>query len=92
MFVFDDVCEVFDSLGCDPNFIKSSLPKYCKFVEYNSSAVQSKTSKLCGEFCLFFIQNRLLNLDLHFEEVCNLLFCDNCEKNEKSVIDFIHNE
>lgn len=92
VFVFDDVCEVFDSLGANPHFIKTYLPKYSKYAEYNTSAVQSKTSKLCGEYCLYFIINRLLNLDLHFEEVCNILFSDNCEKNEKQVVDFIENE
>lgn len=92
VFNFDDTFEVFDSLGGNQSFITSNVPEFGKFLEFNSTAVQSKDSNICGKFCLYFIINRLENLDLHFDEILNIIFNSNLNENEKKVNDFLNHE
>lgn len=67
-----DILECFDPLGIS----KEVLMKIIDFdkksrVIYNSTAVQPRTSDLCGYYCLWFIITRLLNADQKFEEILN---------------------
>ena len=81
--------ELFDSLGTDCNFIKDNLPKYGDFALANITAVQPTWSASCGQFCLYYITMRLMNLDLSFSELLNNIFCGDLNVNEKTVLDFI---
>ena len=89
VFHFDDTYEVFDSLGADQTFILSNIPFYGKYLEFNRTSVQSLNSKDCGLFCLYFIINRLENLDFHFDEILNIIFSKNLILNERKVLDFL---
>lgn len=62
---------------------------YKTFFEYNMTPVQAKNSKSCAEFCIFFVVNRLMNLDLEFEDLVNDIFDVNCNKNEGTVQEFM---
>jgi hypothetical protein len=83
-----DLTEVFDSLGTTASFVSQKL-RFKTVYEFNTTQVQSDESKLCGEFCLYFIVNRLLSLDMSFQDVLNDLFDINCDINEKRVKDFV---
>jgi hypothetical protein len=61
--------EVFDSLGTSEEEVKQRLGHFKLKFYFNSSAVQEETSSNCGLFCCYFLQVRLLNLDLKFSEV-----------------------
>ena len=89
---FDDTYEVFDSLGAKKTFLLSHIPEFGKYLEFNSTRVQSLTSKNCGLFCLYFIIHRLENLDFHFDELLNLIFTSNFTTNEKRVKDFFYDQ
>lgn len=83
--------EVFDSLGL--NEIKQEkLKEFCKFqpktLHFNLNSFQSNSSSSCGQFCVYFIINRMFNLDLTFEELLNEIFTDDINQNEKTVIEF----
>ena len=84
----DEVTEVFNSLGTEKKFLTESL-EFKTFYEYNITAVQKSDSIQCGQFCIFFIVNRLFNLDVEFEDLINELFVADLEKNEQIVKDFI---
>lgn len=51
--------EVFDSLGCNMNFIKQNVPYKDSIVDYNDSQLQSQDSTTCGLFCLVYIFDRV---------------------------------
>ena len=89
VFNFDDTYEVFDSLGADQTFILSNIPFYGKYLELNRTPVQSLRSRECGKYCLYFIINRLENLDFHFDEILNIIFSSNLILNEIKVLDFL---
>lgn len=84
--------ELFDSLGFD--VIKQNLFKtYCKFrtkkIVFNETGFQETTSDTCGKFCIYFIINRMYNLDTIFEDLLEDIFSDsNCSNNEKLVEKF----
>ena len=88
VFNFDDTYEVFDSLGCDQTFILSNIPFYGKYLELNRTRVQSLGSQNCGKFVLYFIINRLENLDFHFDEILNIIFSADLVSNESKVLNF----
>ena len=83
--------ECFDSLGVGAErqaFLRSVKFKSIRELNYNESPVQSVESSSCGQFCLFFIFERLHNLDFEFSDLINEIFTDNLEKNEHVVTEF----
>ena len=89
---FEEV-EVFDPLGVRISWITNEIPIYGKTYLYNETPVQALTSKLCGQFCVFFSLSRLMNQDLTYSEWANAVFDPkDFEKNEQIVLDFIQNE
>lgn len=81
--------EYFDSLGHKPNnkFI-NFMSQSKKNILYNKKRLQSRISKACGYFCLYFIYLRCRNVDFY-----SILdnFSSDVQNNEKYVVDFIHN-
>ncbi len=89
-----NVTEVFNSLGTNHTFLLETF-SFHTFYEFNTTPVQSRESILCGQFCIYFIVNRLFDLDAEFEDVINELFEANCEDNEgtvKTFMDSLHSE
>jgi len=86
--------EVFDSLGID-NEKKGLLHSFnygnLREVEFNATQFQSNDSDSCGKFVLYFLINRLHNLDHSFKDLLNEIFEPNLEENEKKVEKFYRN-
>jgi hypothetical protein len=85
------IIEVFDSLGIDNNK-KLLLSSNCKFKQeliFNTTPFQDINTSSCGSFVIYFVIERLFNLDLDFEEVLELILTADVLKNEKTVSDFI---
>jgi hypothetical protein len=80
--------EVFDSLGTSLEFVKSTIP-YKGNCSFNISAVQSIKSSHCGEYCLYYLVQRLFNLDMPFELFMNVFFTDCLEDNDAKVCRFM---
>ena len=82
--------ELFDSLGSSAKFVTKIFGKKSQHTicDFNTTTLQDPRSKTCGEFCLFFIIQRIFNDDLSFEEVLNESFTDVLEDNEKRVKEF----
>ncbi len=57
--------------------------------DFNVTKLQDETSVLCGQFCIYFIVQRLFNDDLEFAELLNEIFSENVVENEHSVQDFL---
>lgn len=84
--------ELFDSLGIDSIKLQWFI-SHCKFatkkaLRYNISQVQSFNSDTCGKFVIYFIVNRLLNVDKSYKFIVNDIFDENCIVNETLVCDF----
>lgn len=84
--------EYFDSLGVTSekierlNFYKVFRPN-CS-VKFNETAFQTQNSSSCGLFVLYFIIQRLHNLDLSFLTVLEEIFKLDCQLNESIVKKF----
>jgi len=86
------ILEVFDSLGID-DVKKNVLQKSFQIrgiheIEFNLTQFQSNDSDSCGKFVLYFIVNRLHNLDHSFKDILNEIFEPNLSENEKKVEKF----
>ena len=83
--------ELFDSLGIDSEK-KLLISKYCKFqvkeIIYNETQFQADFSDTCGLFVLYFLIERIFNLDLSFHDLLRDIFDEDVLKNEKKVIEF----
>jgi hypothetical protein len=82
--------ELFDSLGVNEEkelFYKQNL-HFRGFLTFNETPFQSNSSQNCGFFCLYFIFQRLHNLDLTFEELIDEFFDPSEIVNERKVVDF----
>ena len=70
--------ECFDSLGiCDQK--REILMKHCAFrgvteIIFNETQFQKNTSNTCGLFVIYFIFERMHNLDLSFETILSEIF------------------
>ena len=88
--------ECFDSLGINQEKLQK-LQNNCKFrnikdIEYNETQFQPETSNTCGLFTLYFIVERMHNLDLPFDELLEEIFdASNQEKNNTKVLEFYKN-
>ena len=73
---------------------KNNLQLYCKFrgikeIEFNETQFQSDFSDTCGLFTIYFIIERMFNLDLSFEELLFEIFdTENLDENEMKVKEF----
>lgn len=88
--------ECFDSLGiCSDK--KEILQTYCHFrgiheIEFNETAFQTKDSNTCGLFTIYFVIQRMHNLDLSFDDLLEQIFDpENLEENENNVLQFCNN-
>ncbi len=84
----EEVTEVFDSLGTNVTYLKNNV-SYKTLFEFNTTPVQTNNSSLCAHFCIYFIVNRLMNLDMEMKDVTNEIFVADCEKNEQVVSTFV---
>jgi len=86
------ILEVFDSLGIDSdkkNFLESNLKlSGVKKVIYNTTQFQTNQSDTCGKFVIYFIINRLFNLDHSFKNLLEEIFSPNQDQNEFNVRTF----
>ena len=86
--------ECFDSLGVTTEK-KELLGKICKFkgiteIEFNETQFQASNSESCGLFTLYFLLERMHNLDLTFETLLEEIFdAENHDLNEQKVKDFM---
>jgi hypothetical protein len=76
---------VFDSLGVNTSLVLKQVPKYRQNIKLNATAVQSPTSRLCGEFAVAFVIARFFNLDLCFQTLMNSIFSLDFVANENKV-------
>ena len=87
--------ECFDSLGVNEH--KLEVLKLLNFkgvsnIIFNVTQVQANESASCGQFCLYFLFERLHNLDFSFHELMNELFVTDLNKNEEEVQKFINDQ
>ncbi len=87
--------ECFDSLGMTTEK-KKNLEKYCVFkgikeINFNETIFQNSETNTCGLFTIYFIIERMHNLDLTFEELLEDIFEDNTLVNEEKVKKFCNN-
>jgi len=52
---------------------------------------QSETSASCGKFVLYYVFERLLNMDIEFLELLEEIFKEDAAENERLVQDFYEN-
>ena len=57
--------------------------------DFNENRFQSYRSDTCGEFCLYFLVERVLNDDIEFEDLLKEIFTVNLKTNEDRVQKFI---
>ena len=90
----NNTVECFDSLGVTEEK-KDILRNICKFkgvseIEFNETQFQANDSDSCGFFTIYFILERMHNLDLTFETLLEEIFVgDNYEINETKVKNFM---
>lgn len=85
--------EYFDSLGCSSR-AQEFVIETCKdwpsfFFAYNTNRYQPLDSNHCGQFAIYFLFNRLMNIDLSLEEVLGRIFVKTPEANERLVLNFM---
>ena len=83
--------ECFDSLGISQekkDLLTSLNFKGVSNLVFNVTQVQPNESISCGQFAVYFLFERLHNLDFSFHELLNELFVDNLIKNEEEVKSF----
>ena len=81
--------EIFDSLGIDLTKL-NTLKLFCKFcgvknMQYNETSFQDQNSNSCGFFVIYYIWQRMYNLDLSFDEILELSFEKEIHLNENIV-------
>lgn len=81
--------EYFDSLGVTSEKVETfksiKLFRPHSLIKYNETPFQMSTSLSCGLFVLYFIVQRMHNLDLGFSTFLDEIFETDCEKNENLV-------
>lgn len=90
------ILECFDSLGIDDDkrkFLFSTFKsRGIRKLKYNMTKLQSQNTSTCGQFCVYYIVNRIHNLDLSFSEFLNEYFEIDEDKNEQLVNRFWEEE
>ena len=80
--------ECFDSLGVTnekQNILKSIGFQGIEKIIFNESQVQPNDSTWCGQFAIFFLFERLHNLDFKYHDLVNILFTHNLNHNQQNV-------
>lgn len=89
----NDVIECFDSLSIkkeDREKLKCFKYKGIRKIKFNITQVQADNTSSCGEFCIYFIYQRLYNNDLRFKELLSLIFtAENLNTNEERVAKYM---
>lgn len=88
----DGVIECFDSLSVSQvENLKRFKYKGIRKIKFNTSKVQADNTSSCGEYCIYFVYQRLYNNDLRFKELLSLIFTpDDMNANEQTVQQFIN--
>lgn len=87
----NSVVEYFDSLGCPKRarqFVADAKVKWPSHFDHNVTQYQPTNSVKCGQFAIYFLFHRLLNIDLSYEQVLKRIFSANTRANEKLVANF----
>jgi hypothetical protein len=84
--------EVFDSLGIDPNKLEN-LKLFLKFqgiktLHYNETPFQNQNTDSCGLFVIYYVWQRMYNLDLTLDDILELSFEKDNNLNEVKVNNF----
>jgi hypothetical protein len=84
--------ECFDSLGINSEK-REKLLKFCSFkrmrqLKFNENIFQCKDSSTCGLFVIYFLIERMHNLDLTFNQVLEEIFENSDTQNELKVEEF----
>lgn len=83
--------ELFDSLGFNDHKI-FDLKRHCQITEeivYNKTQFQKNDTNTCGNFCVYFLIERLHNYDMDFDDLLeNIFLTDNLDYNEQTVRQF----
>lgn len=85
---FGNDYEIFDSLGSHFNKVKTNLKFKNAIYFSNGDAYQLPYSDTCGLFAITFVIERLMNIDIPFDDFLNDIFVTNKEKNENFVKEF----
>lgn len=86
------IIELFDSLGIQEDKktkLKDLYFRHVKKLKFNVTPVQSNESNLCGEYCIYFVYERLFNKDMKFYQLLNEIFTVDTTVNEKKVNAFL---
>lgn len=59
-----------------------------KEIEINTTQFQREDTDSCGKYVLYFLINRLYNLDHEYKDFLELIFCQSLDENEKKVDKF----
>ena len=65
--------------------------KGIKTIKYNETSFQSDNSESCGLFVIYFIWQRMFNLDLSFDQILEESFSADNGLNELKVKEFCQN-
>lgn len=86
----DNNYEIFDSLGTK----FQELHPYLKFpnaeFEYNTNAFQLSRTSTCGFYAIYFLVNRMMNIDMDYRTLLSDIFEVNKSENEKLVLEFFN--
>lgn len=71
------------------SFLKNNLQiQGVKEIEFNITQFQKNDTNTCGKFALYFIINRLFNMDYCFSDFLEEIFEEDLNKNEEKVNEF----
>jgi hypothetical protein len=79
------VLEVFDSFGLPPQVYNLQLPQ-ADAVSYNAKQVQSNSSELCGQYCLYYCYFKARGYNIN--DIISV-FSDDYYNNDKYVYDVV---
>ena len=86
---------MFDSLSVDADKLNNlkiyGKLKGIKTIKYNESSFQTDNSDSCGLFVIYFIWQRMFNLDLNFDQILEEIFVADNDLNELKVKEFCQN-
>ncbi len=82
--------EFFDSLGNSPqslsHYFDTFIRKRADMYVFNTRQLQSKSSSVCGHYCLYFLLHR--SRDISMQNIVNT-FHNNYHANDEFVLEFI---
>ena len=77
-----------DSLGTSQEYVTENVP-FRGSCQFNQTKLQGDNSNSCGEFCLYYIVQRLHNLDLSYQEFMDDFFSLDTDVNEENIQTFL---